>query len=513
MLITFIVKQDGSTLASGLRHDDAIQSATLTQCVNSGTELTVGSVCAAMLQLQLFAPQGSMPLSTGEEFTAYKVDEKGKPHKIGVFTVEKPVRKSANTVEITAYDRVSRLDRDLTDWLGALDGWAYSLLEFSKMVCEACGVTLINEQIPNGSYLVQPFTAQGVTGRQLLQWAGQLAGRFCHATEDGDLEFAWYTPAPVSIGLDAQQLRFYQGSLQAEDYVTAPIEKVQLRSTQEDVGVVYPDTEDALNTYVITGNYLLNTASAEDMRTVAQGLYEQLCHVQYTPCKVQIPASVQLAAGQSIQITDGNGRCMEAYIMTRTQSGQRDTLECTGSARLDCSTAVNNQNYQALTGKVLELRKDVEGLHLENRDADQRLSSVELTVDGLGTQVASQQSELSGVTRSLTSIQQTAQQAQLLVQQLREEGVQQVTTTTGYTFDAAGLRIHKSGSEMENLLDNTGMYVKRSGTTILQANNAGVVAKDVTVNNYLVLGSYARFEDYSDGTDTQRTACFWTGGQ
>ena len=43
----------------------------------------------------------------------------------------------------------------------------------------------------------------------------------------------------------------------------------------------------------------------------------------------------------------------------------------------------------------------------------------------------------------------------------------------------------------------------------LQANNEGVVATDVKVRNYLIIGKHARFENYSDGVDSQRTACFF----
>ena len=62
---------------------------------------------------------------------------------------------------------------------------------------------------------------------------------------------------------------------------------------------------------------------------------------------------------------------------------------------------------------------------------------------------------------------------------------------------------------MHNSLDETGMYVKRSDDVMLQANANGVIATDVSVRNYLIIGCHGRFEDYSDGTDTARTACFW----
>ena len=51
---------------------------------------------------------------------------------------------------------------------------------------------LVNTQLPNGSYPVQKFSAEGITGRQLMQWIGQAAGRFCRATAEGKVEFSWY---------------------------------------------------------------------------------------------------------------------------------------------------------------------------------------------------------------------------------------------------------------------------------------------------------------------------------
>jgi hypothetical protein len=52
------------------------------------------------------------------------------------------------------------------------------------------------------------------------------------------------------------------------------------------------------------------------------------------------------------------------------------------------------------------------------------------------------------------------------------------------------------------------MQVLRSGTPILQADHNGVKATDVTVRNYLILGSHARLENYAGG----RTACFYLEG-
>lgn len=87
-------------------------------------------------------------------------------------------------------------------------------------------------------------------------------------------------------------------------------------------------------------------------------------------------------------------------------------------------------------------------------------------------------------------------------------GIDSVETSTGYTFDKDGLNIHKDGEEMHNTLDNTGMYVRRSGTDVLTANNEGVNAINLSARQYLIVGSNARFEDYPGN----RTACFYIGG-
>ena len=88
------------------------------------------------------------------------------------------------------------------------------------------------------------------------------------------------------------------------------------------------------------------------------------------------------------------------------------------------------------------------------------------------------------------------------------EGIDSITTATGYTFDKDGLNIYKDGEEMHNTLDNTGMYVRRNGTDVLVANNDGVNAINLTARQYLIVGGNARFEDYPNG----RTACFYIGG-
>ncbi len=560
MLKTIIVLPDGTELSSGVGTFNAIKSISITEWVNDSQELSLGSTCANMIEFTAITPNGGFSISEGTELVVFREDVNGDRYQLGLFTAEKPIRASANSLKVTAYDRVSWLDKDLTAWVAGLTAWPYTLYDLAKMVCEECGLELLNREIPNGSYLVQHFSADGITGRQIIKWVGEIAGRFCRATPDGQIEFAWYTPAiGVSIGameasvvcdekgnvkvycpgvfvkadkdgnvtltgegltvIDDGQgnvvltlpnsenvLVYYQGGLSFSDYQVAHIEKVQLKGSQDDIGTVYPDNLlENVNTYIISGNYLLSASTADDLKPIAQTLYEHLQKVTYTPCTVRVPASFRIHAGDIVNVTDRNGKTITAYVMTKKQVGQRDSMECTGSVRRDSSSAVNEQRFEALRGKVLNLQMNVDGLRVENKDTAGKMASLALDVDGISAKVQNQETEITGINQNITELQQKADSFNVSIQSIQDNGVSKVETETGFTFDGKGLHINKSDSDIENLLDETGMYVRRNDEVLLQANDDGVTAVDVTVRNYLVVGTHARFEDYAGG----RTACFW----
>lgn len=157
-------------------------------------------------------------------------------------------------------------------------------------------------------------------------------------------------------------------------------------------------------------------------------------------------------------------------------------------------------------GETFLLDLDNGVLHMNALDdLDEKYASVSMDVDGINAKIAKQDSDIDGLYGNMSAIQQTADNVSVQVQNIFDNGVDKVITSTGYTFKEDGLRIQKAGEEIENKLDHTGMYVTRSGETILQANNTGVIATDVTVRNYLVVGTNARFEDY----EIDRTACFY----
>ena len=342
MLKTIIKLPDGTELSSGANHQNAIQSVTLTECVNSGEDLILGSTCANALEATLITPNGGLSLQAGTEVTVYKDDGTTRTN-VGVFILEKPIRPTANTMKVTGYDRVSKLDKDLSAWLAGLTGWPYTLTTFAKMVCEdGCGIPFKASNVPNGDFQVQQFTRSAVTGRQIMQWLGEICARFCRATPKGEIEFAWYTDSGKTITTGGE-LYYFQNGLSYEDYQTAKVDAVQIRLANSENGALWPEDAGGVNSYIITGNPILSAQITNDLRSVLVNIQAAIANVTYTPCKVSIPANLDIHAGNTVKITDKNGKTITAHVMTKTQTGQKDTLECTGNRERNTTTSANNK--------------------------------------------------------------------------------------------------------------------------------------------------------------------------
>ena len=509
MLKNMIVLPDGTEIYSGTGMQNALQSSSVTECVNSGTELTLGSVCASMLEAKIITPGGGLNIAAGTEVTLYKVDDLHTRTKVGLFTLEKPTRPSPNAYKITAYDRISWLDKDLTQWLVGLNEWPYTLYDFAVMVCEECGLMLKNESIPNGSYAIRKFSGSGITGRRLMQWIGEICGRFCRATSEGEIEFAWYTETDTAISPQGE-IFYYRNSLTYEDYQTAPIEKVQLRLTEDDVGAVWPDVVGEVNTYIVTGNYLLTTDSTDALRPLAQALYEQLKDVQFTPCKLSIPVNLKIHAGDIVRITDANGKSITTYVMNRKQTGQRDTLECTGSPRRDSSTVVNGETIRALSGKMLEIKKNVEGLSIKASDLEtqvnenvestnKQITEVTQTAEGIVQSAMKdyvQQSEYDSFLEHYeTTIDQRAEKVAITVSQENKDSIGEVDNRLDelirkiemyFGFESDGLHIRKSGANIETLFANDIWQFMFSGAQQLYIDKNGVHGDELYTKNIYI---------------------------
>lgn len=393
MLQPILTLPSGTELKGG-SPGSAVKSLTLHTAVNAGQEFIIGSAFSDYIEAEIWAdPDGSLQITAGDALTYYRQDDAGNRTKVGVFYAEKPTRTKRNSYKVTAYDTMSKLDADFSGWLRANQAqFPKTIWQLVQLACQRAGVALASSSLPiNGSYSVQAFYADDLTCRQIISWAAEAAGCYAHMNADGKLQFLTYTDkrSTVKITPDgaSNSTAYYADSLSYEDYTVKAIEKVQIRQSDSDVGVIYPDSTTATNTYAVQGNLLLTTGTEANLKSVVQNLYNVLKNVTYTPCKVSVPSSSGLACGQIVHVKDARGREFDTYLMSATISSGKASFESVGSASRESSSAVNSQSYKNLTGKMLEIKTSVDGLEVKASDLTGKYTDLKATVDGLSSEV------------------------------------------------------------------------------------------------------------------------------
>lgn len=169
--------------------------------------------------------------------------------------------------------------------------------------------------------------------------------------------------------------------------------------------------------------------------------------------------------------------------------------------------------------KVDKANKEIEIVASQAEENSNSIAAIKVNVNSINATVQQQQQNLddsidslnndvAALNETVASARLESQQAILeFKQEIEQDGIDKVTTSTGFTFNEEGMTVEKSGKEMKTTITEDGMTVYRSGESVLQANNEGVKAKNLHANTYLIIGNNSRFEDYK----YNRTGCFWIG--
>ena len=192
----------------------------------------------------------------------------------------------------------------------------------------------------------------------------------------------------------------------------------------------------------------------------------------------------------------------------------------------------NNPTSTEYTTEVCDATwKEINAIQGEQKTLTTDVASLKVAKDNIVASVSQITEVQTGISSALTDLQNTvtdqnntnaeqfdtltqkvensmtADQVRLAISTEISKGVNKVTTSTGFTFNEAGLTISKSDSEITTNIDEDGMSIYKNNEEVLTADNTGVTQINATIKQYLIVGKNSRFEDY--GND--RTGCFWIG--
>ena len=461
MLRNKLVRSDGSIIDSSV-----IISCEYSEEVNSDNNLIVGDVTSSELMVEMLS---TIKVQQDEMLTYYIIEDDVETL-IGQFKVEKPTIASRTSIKFSAYDNIVKLERLFSDWLILNQNlFPMTLLQLVQYACSYSGVTLATTDFPRYDMTVNAFYSDGLTSRQILSWAGAIAGRFIRANANGEIEFAWYTDADgiicspgvssfwdqygitisddgngnVSLQGDAIEvsddgngnvylvipgvtavnndgnisivpnkvITYFQNGITYEDYITDPIERVRINHSDSDVGIVFPP-EATGNCFTLSGNAILGACDLATVSLVAGGIYNTVSAVTYTPAKIRVPRTIKVRAGDIVRLVTQFGEIITTYAMRVSISASGTTIESTGDKSYNTNAAVSSQTYSNMAGRMLSVTQTAEGVELKNTDLEGRVTRLGLSVQGLETTVLQTMNKVSdlesGVDAAMTSSIQTA---------------------------------------------------------------------------------------------------------
>ena len=471
MLRNKLVRSDGSIIDSSV-----IISCEFSEEVNSDNNLTVGDVTSSELTVEIL----SEVCVEQDEMLDYYIIEDGVETLIGRFKVEKPTVASRTSVKFSAYDNLIKTEQLFSDWLILNQNlFPMTLLELVQYACSYSGVTLATTDFPNADLMVNAFYSDGLTSRQILSWAGAIAGRFIRANTDGEIEFVWYTDmdaiicAPsgssylsqidieddgdgnisitgedITVNTDGdgnvdvtipyvtavndqgdvtivadKVIPYFQNGITYENYTTDRIERVRINHSESDIGVVFP-ADATGNCFTVSGNMIIGACKVTDIYAVAASLYNAVSQITYTPAKIRVPRTIKVRAGDIIRLLMPTGEVLQTYAMRVSVTPSGTNIESTGDKSYSANAAVSSARYANLTGKVLEVTQTADGVKVENADLEGRVAQLGLTVQGLESTVLDNMNGLNGLREdTATQMTSTIQTAKEMVDTALEEYV------------------------------------------------------------------------------------------
>lgn len=385
-MVNKIYRSDGTTLIP------RIKSVTYEEACNSDVDLRPGCAASAFIKVECYGSQSAAP-SVGEELTYYQVNAGGSAVYIGKFYAE-PVVSSKLTYGFTAYDAMHKLDIDFSDHLASIqEDFPMTLADIVDEALNLAGLTNATPTFPMYDMDVNAFYTNGLTARDIISYAAEIAGRFARIDGNGDVEFVWYDEVEdlriyPSNGISGteERIAYKQNGLNYSQYTAQMPGCVAVKpSGVEGAAYIYPSNVTAAyatdtnndgnvvlynltavetssgeitlsgnisatdsqgnvsitssgggsssNPMVIANNILLTGASAATMEDVAENIYNQMALIPpYRPATATLfPSENLFRTGDIVAVTDIQGVSFYMVVMRLTVTPSDAVLESTGN--------------------------------------------------------------------------------------------------------------------------------------------------------------------------------------
>lgn len=495
---------EGSTLVDTYKYTDSLLEFTIER-VGQGKFFGFGFVHKANIKLIDVAREKN--ISTANNFKVlFGVNNEYEKFYPNLYVTEVNRDEKTNELSITAYDKLRQAEKHIVEEVGLHDG--LSIKQIALYCATMCGIGAIelvnvNDGVFDTEYSLQQLNISGQeTIRQMLDAVAEATQTIYYLNRNNTIVFR---------RLDRDG---------AADFTINRAKYIDLEcKTNRRLKKVVSVTELGDNLHVeMAANgstqyvrenpfWTLRTDLADLMAPIMDSVIN-MCINQF---ECEWRGNYLLEPGDKLYLIGKDGSVVSTYLLD-------DTIEYNGGLEEKTSWKYeDNENETESTpstigeainqtiAKVDKVNKEITLMIEDVEEMDRKVTSIQMTSENIQATVEAQSSELGALSKRVEAT-MSADDIRLEIQESLKD-VNEVTTTTGYTFNKDGLMVTKDGSEMKTQVSEDGMTVYRKNEVVLRADNEGVKAEDLHATTYLLIGTNSRLENYRG----VRTGCFWIG--
>ena len=381
------------------------ESMELEQAICEESQLTFGGVSSSCFKVRVFASAGTFK---GRSFTAaLAVDSYTLT--LGRFIVDSDTLTDDHGYrDLTCYDALkSVLSTNYATWVNTL-GFPTTIKAFRDAFFEHISVAQETTTLINDEATVYGFSGDTISGDTILTAICEANAAFGYLTSANEFCYkrlksrndalypsetlypsdALYPRDWAAADVTSGDASYYMSTLKYEEYTTHEITRVQIRTSNNDIGAVIGD---AGNDVIIENNILLDGSTTDELTPIATNILNAVTGVTYTPSSIDCEYMPWVNLGDGVRVTAPNGDVVAGYILHRTISGitaLKDSIECKGSEYNSEQANGTNKSVISLRRRTNELERTSEKLQSTITAETARATEAEETLQTTITQTA-----------------------------------------------------------------------------------------------------------------------------
>lgn len=498
----------------------------LTESLCSESELAFGSCEASSIKFTM----SNVFTSLKDKWITVTMSLNGstdKPFQFGHYKVysDKPTADRTQR-DVVAYDALyDIINANVMGWydsvLPNLDS-TITLKNFRDSFFEHFGVAQKDITLPNDSMVIKRsldketgnVQTNVLSGSTVIKAICEINGCFGHINRQGQFEYIFlkqdiqglypandlypsddlYPKSPDSYRINKSDYI----TADYEDYIVEPITKLQIRSSDSDVGTIIGNGN---NAYIIENNMLTYQKTADEMQTIAQNIYNKISKIRYRPFTADLRGNPCLEVGDAIRILTKNA-IVESYVLERDLKGiqaLRDSFSSVGEQYYSEKVNSTQTSIKQLENRSNKLERTIEETKSTITDVENDLSSqIKQTAESITTEV----SKKVGSDEIISKINQSPESISIEARKINLRGTIVVSDLASNSGIATSEDIPTNNNQLANGAGyETASSIKNTVITkdyieTLQVKAGSVDAEDITginINGKTITGASGEF--------------------